>query len=301
MPAKGSGRRTRFAVAAFVAALAAACASPLERGDRSWDRGDFDGAAELYDQALRSGVPEERRDSVAARLAEARGRAAEAHLQRSRQHEALGDIEGAEVEAVAADLVSSSEATAARLGEVRAAKDRAIPSDWILTVHGAVVLPFKPVEKTAWDGPGSAPVPGADAFLSMLAKGIYDPGPSMIRAGDLVARWATQAVEAPDCYPEVTLDGKTTGGPDLEDQDDFLPAWHLRVPLRGTSSDDRVISILVRDADVHDDDNVGSWQTTVGDLICRPGVREVMFVDREGRTAAGGIVALRISVERARN
>ena len=176
--------------------------------------------------------------------------------------------------------------------------DPETPADYLITIHGAVVLPFKPVDRTTWDGTGPDPLPEAGGFLAALAQWIHAGGSAMVRAAEMVARWAQAGIEAPDCYPEVVLEGKTWGGPELADQDDFLPAWDLRIPIRGSTSDDRVLSIRVRDADLSDDDNVGAWETTVGELLAYPGVREIAFVDREGRTEAGGIVALRISVER---
>ncbi len=183
-------------------------------------------------------------------------------------------------------------------GETAAGDPDGEAADYVVTIHGAVVLPFKPVERTPWDGSAAAPLPEAEGFLAVLAQQIQDGAGAMVRAAAVVARWAQQGIEAPDCYPVVLLDGKAFGGEELEDQDDFLPAWELKVPIRGTARDSRVLAIRVRDADLSDDDNVGSWETTVGDLLSRTGVREITFVDRDGRTEAGGIVALRISVER---
>lgn len=163
-----------------------------------------------------------------------------------------------------------------------------------------MLLPFTPVGHGPWDGPPdvAAPIPEAAGFLAELARALHVDGASLARAASMVVAWARSAVEPPDAYPVVLLGDGTFGGPALADADDFQPQWDLRVPVRASARDPRILSLRVRDADLSDDDNVGEWQTPLGALLSGPPVQEVSFLDADGRPRAGGIAVLRISVER---
>lgn len=168
--------------------------------------------------------------------------------------------------------------------------------DYVVTLHGAVILPGKPVTGAPWDGVGR----GAD--MTRLADAL-----ALLAAADPVTTSAATAlgalfskgVSAPDCFAIVTFDGRSFGGAVTTDQDDYVPQWNVEfVVPSATIGDARVVTIMVRDRDLEDHDNVGVVHLTVGEIVERATKGRLRFFDDNGRLHADGIVELDISVER---
>jgi tetratricopeptide (TPR) repeat protein len=338
-PAYDGPMRIPFA-AALAAALLPGCASAWVRAEEAFAREEWGRAALHYEEALREGgapdpaagrerLGEARTRASAAHLAEAalreaRGDAAGAWAE---AREALGhapdavaaDRARAAAERAAGGLLGSADAAAdggredeaaaiyARAlslgvdaGLVARRRDARIAADWVVTVHGAVILPFTPVDREPWDGPPDATVPSAAAagLLGDLARLADMEIFSLARAATVVVAWARSSIEPPDTYPRVLVGDRAFGGAELADDDDFQPVWNLRIPVHATTRDGRPFSVDVRDEDLADDDNVGSWATTLGAILAGPAVQDLPLVGPDGVPRAGGIAALRILVER---
>jgi hypothetical protein len=326
--------------AALAAALLPGCASAWARAEEAFARESWDAAARHYEEALRAGgAPDpaagrERLGAARARasathlaeaaLREARGDAAGAWTE---AREALGfapDAEAAGRARAAADraaegLLGAADAAAdGGRGDEAAAiyaralslgvdadlvlrrRDARLPADWVVTVHGAVILPFTPIEREPWDGPPDATVPSAAAagLLGDLARLADLEVFSLARAATVVVAWARSSIEPPDTYPRVLAGEEVHGGPELADDDDFQPVWNLRIPVRATTRDGRPFTVAVRDEDLADDDNVGSWSTTLGAILAGAPVQDLPLVGADGVPRAGGLAAIRILVER---
>lgn len=181
--------------------------------------------------------------------------------------------------------------------------DRIEPASYQVTINGALILPFKPGEHTPWDGPGGA-LPGAGSLIATIVT-TASGGTGLIGAAAVEAMskevlgLAAQGTAAPDCYLVIRADGGTFGGEATVDQDDYQPTWGVGLVYENvTKADRRVVSIEVRDSDAMDDDNVGSLQLTLEELLKEDGAREFLLVEPDGTLRAGGVIALKISVER---
>lgn len=61
--------------------------------------------------------------------------------------------------------------------------------------------------------------------------------------------------------------------------------------------DGRIVSITVVDEDFEQDDPVGDYQFTVGELVKAP-VQELSLVAEAGQLRAGGVLVLKVSAQR---
>jgi len=175
---------------------------------------------------------------------------------------------------------------------------RITPARYSITIHGAIISPVKPDSRRPWDGARGA-VEEADALFKGIGAFLGPEGKVTAGLASAVVRVGSLAMEAPDCFVSVTCDGRVFGGRSTIDQDDFEPAWNVGFTCDGvTSADRRIVSIHVIDADGLDDDNVGSVQMTLGDIVAVDGPRTIPFFSKDGVLQAGGILALKLSVER---
>ncbi len=172
-----------------------------------------------------------------------------------------------------------------------------IPADYQVTIHAAVVLPVKPQVHWPWDGLRQGAVRDAQVLLGRLGRVSAIEGLVVAKLAATAAEFAGNAFELPDCYPLVSFDGETWGGRRYVRKDDLHPSWDVALVVHGSARDRRVLQVVVLDRDLQDDDTVGTWQVSVGEVLARDGVREFVFVDDEGNLAADGVVALEISVE----
>lgn len=171
------------------------------------------------------------------------------------------------------------------------------PADYVLTIHSAVVLPFKPVSRKAWDGLGQL-IEHTDKILDGLSYFLTPQGVAFAKLSTGIAQITQGGTAAPDCYIQVVIGNQVFGGRHYRQQDDHVPVWNLRIKLsQFTKSANQIVNIIVRDADLKDDDNVGSYQLRLGDLLGREGVHEIpLFSSR--KLHADGLLALKVSVER---
>jgi len=168
--------------------------------------------------------------------------------------------------------------------------------DLVVTVHGAVVLPTKPVSGLPWDGIGGAR-DAARLAEAVALLGAIDPVTTS--AASVLGSLFSKGTAAPDCFVTVTVDGKHFGGEVTVDQDDFLPQWGIRFLMPyATQIDPRIVTIEVRDRDLSDHDNVGAVHLTVAELAERSSKGRLRFYDEHGKLSADGILELDVSVER---
>jgi tetratricopeptide (TPR) repeat protein len=166
-----------------------------------------------------------------------------------------------------------------------------------LTIHAAVVLPFKADSGKPWDG-FRGREPDVAGTVKMLARFVVTGGVDVVGLGLEVTKWMNLGFEAPDCYVLVSIGSQTFGGKTNTDHDDLRPNWNLSIDLPNTNGmDDRVVNIQVRDADEFDDDNVGSVQIRLGELVMG-GTQVVPFLSKEGELGASGLLALQVSTQR---
>ncbi len=171
-------------------------------------------------------------------------------------------------------------------------------SEYVLTVEGATLLPFRPDTGEYWDVvPGDRPAENAQEFLSGLAA-------RLSRAPDrMLAELARDVGEpplgsrAPDAYPVVLTPGLRAGGREVSKADRVLPRWDFPVTIRGRVEDNTEISVTVFDLDASGrDEEVGTFTTTIGALVSLVGPREIVLFDSSGHLASGGLLVLRLSV-----
>lgn len=171
--------------------------------------------------------------------------------------------------------------------------------DYKITIHGAVVLPFKPNSGERWD---NIPMLGVDSKkqISSLA-GFYGMGAGLVASlGAEVASVTVNNKTAPDCYLLVTVGEQVYGGEETTlRSDDYQPVWEYSLSFNDVLlSDDRVLSVVVTDADdFNDDDVVGTKQFVLGELVRNPGVHDIPLFDKRGALTSNGLLALTVSVE----
>ena len=169
------------------------------------------------------------------------------------------------------------------------------PRSYTLTIHRAAILPFKPVTHETWDGSGPAVANAAD-YLARLSR-LGDRGGGVY--GEIVRMSAgagDKAVEPPDCYLEVRLGDEKFGGEQTIAEDEVFPQWEFQVRFRATATDSRVLSVVIRDRDAPDSEEVASVEIPLTELLGQDGVQERRYFDRRGRLRAGGLLALVVSV-----
>ena len=170
--------------------------------------------------------------------------------------------------------------------------------DYKITVHNAVILPWKPTSRKQWDGFSPKTVDTGD-FISQIAK---LSGPQAVIASEVtnaVVKWTNSAKNLPDCFVEVTFDGKRYGGEQNKNKDDCIPHWDLSFDVSNTNPvDDRILNVKVTDKDLSSDDNVGSYQVKIGELLEESGVHYIQGMVN-GELQYGAILLLKISVERS--
>jgi hypothetical protein len=174
-----------------------------------------------------------------------------------------------------------------------------VPGNYRVTIHGASILPFKPGSELAWDGPPGKKVPGSAAMLSHLAGVAVPGGPLGAHLTEMGADLLTKGIEPPDCYAIVTVGGNHFGSRDSAVRDSLTPTWNLAFDVAGTSKDPGVVQVRVVDRDLMQDDDVGSWETTIGYLVSHTEPWHEVFIDAEKHLRAGGILELHLSVQSA--
>jgi tetratricopeptide (TPR) repeat protein len=181
---------------------------------------------------------------------------------------------------------------------VRSRMHALLPFDYKITLHEGVVLPFKPDTQAPWDGLGSKRVEQAADIMSALS--LFSGGQSAIvgQAGEVVVGRIQSQVEPPDTYLVVTYGDKALGSRDQAQEDSYRPAWQLSFMLHGCPSDEGTVSFTVLDRDLEQDDRVGAFQLSMSELLSETGVKELYFVTKDGELRAGGLVGLRLSVQR---
>ena len=123
--------------------------------------------------------------------------------------------------------------------------ERIQPADYVLTVHGATILPFKPQSRRPWDGLGAA-VADANVLIAGFGKMLGPQGAAAELAPALLGL-VSKGTDAPDCYPVLSVSGVQFGGVALVDQDDLMPTWDLMLPFpRVTRADTRTLMTLPR-------------------------------------------------------
>ncbi len=170
-------------------------------------------------------------------------------------------------------------------------------SNYRITLHGAVILPFKPIAQTPWDGLAGGRVSGAGAFIAYLAK-VSGPANAIVaEISNEILTMANRGTAAPDCYPIISVEGQRVGGEGYKDQDDYLPNWNLAIDAYNVSKlDNRIVDISIYDSDLSNNDNVGSYQIELGDLLKKEGVQNILCFSPGNIDT--GILVLKISVQR---
>lgn len=251
-------------------------------------------AADLYRAAHRHGKSE--RSVAQQRFA--------AHMAEAERLLAEGPCDGHR-----AELVATSYQEALGCGYdtayVKARLQMVEMRDYEITLHGAVILFFKPGSKKPWDGgAGARRVRGADEVLRGLGTSAA-PEVEIAQRGRRMFRRKSSRHQAPDCYPVVKVGGQVCGGPEHVQKDDLRPNWNLRFRVNGVNGfDRRVLKVEVLDLDLDLDldlessEHVGSWEVPLADLVVDCGTRVIRLFDRGGRLQSGGLVALKIGVQR---
>jgi hypothetical protein len=170
--------------------------------------------------------------------------------------------------------------------------------EYVLTVEGATVLPFRPDTRTYWDVvPGDRPAENAEEFLSGLPARLSRSPDRMLAELSRDVGEPPLGTRAPDVYPVVLTPGLRAGGRELAKTDRVLPRWDFPVTIRGRVEDNTVISITLFDLDASGrDEEVGTFTTTIGALVSLAGPRAIVLFDSAGGLAAGGVLVLRLSV-----
>jgi tetratricopeptide (TPR) repeat protein len=170
-----------------------------------------------------------------------------------------------------------------------------VRASYRVTVHGASILPFKPGSELAWDGLPGARVPGAAAMLGKLAA-LASGGTSEV--GQMAVLLLSKSIEPPDCYVVATVGGVPAGSSPVA-QDTLTATWNWSFYVTGTSTTATVVQLRVIDKDAMDDDDVGAWETTVGQLVEHTEPWQEVFLDSDKRLHAEGVLGLHLSLEPA--
>lgn len=171
------------------------------------------------------------------------------------------------------------------------------PASYRITFNDAVILPFKPTSKTPWDGPPN-PVAGADALLSGLGE-MFEVSQPLVVLMPAILKLASAGQSDPDCYLSVSIGDKTFVNRDGRAKNSLHPTWQFAITFPPTNVfDTRMLHIRVIDADVTQDDDVGTHQISLGELVQRTGAHTYTLCDEKGKLASGGLLTLTVTVER---
>ena len=254
----------------------------VEEGARAMAARDWAGAVAKFGAAHKAGTSADslRKESFSKAMLEAEAAAAsgDERTARSRFEEAL--LTGVENDHVRARMV------------------HLLPNDYVITIHEGVVLPVRPGSQFGWDGDEAWRLGRAGELYDKLAKVNEGGGSPVAKSGDLIAAAIPLEMEQPDTYLIVTTGSQTFSSRDWVRHDACRPSWEFRIPIRAKLSSAEPVNIAVFDRDAEADDRIGSFQLTGADLFSKPGEREFYFVDEKGSLKAGGILAVRISVQR---
>ncbi len=180
---------------------------------------------------------------------------------------------------------------------VQARLEMVEPREYMITIHSAVILPFKPGSQQPWDGIAVRRVRGADELLRGLGT-FAAPGVEIALLGGRAFQRMSSTREAPDCYPIVKLGEQVYGGPDCAREDDLRPTWNLQFRVIANGLDPRVLGLQVLDRDLKSSDRVGSWKVPLTELIMDPGTRVIRLFDERGRLQADGLLAVKVTTTR---
>jgi len=171
------------------------------------------------------------------------------------------------------------------------------PANYRVTINSAVVLPFKPGSKMPWDGFGGA-VADADKLLKSLG-GLAELSQGQASLVGEVTKLAIAGTAAPDCYIIARVGDLVWHNRDQRDENDLHPTWNFPLTFPQRNAFDRTILRLeVRDRDLEEDDNVGEFQVSVGELIQKPGERTFQLFNPQGVLSAGALLSITITTER---
>jgi len=259
----------------------AAYKEAAEAGTKAMAARDWGPAVKSFAAAHRAGSSEDslRKEAFCKAMLEAEAAAAagEERMARSRFEEAL--LAGIDSE------------------HVRARLKQLLPSDFVVTIHDGVLLPFKPGTQSAWDGDVGRKVPGAAEILAALGALEAGDAGAFAKAGEAVSGVPVD-VDLPDSYLLVTAGGQTQSSREWVRHDACRPSWEFRIPFRGSPRDAVPMTIAVFDRDDVVDERIGSFEIPMAGLFADPGEKEFLLVDEGGGLRAGGILALRLSVRR---
>jgi len=181
---------------------------------------------------------------------------------------------------------------------VRSRMVHLLPFDYVITVHEGVVLPFRPGTQKAWDGDESWRLAKSGEILAALSGIRAGDGSAVAKAGEAISTAIPVEMEQPDTYLLVTAGGQTFSSRDWVRHDACRPSWEFRIPIRASLASAPAVTIAVFDRDSGADDRIGSFQIAGAELFSKPGEREFYLVGEGGSLEAGGIVAVRLSVQR---
>ena len=166
-----------------------------------------------------------------------------------------------------------------------------------VTIHSAVIAPEKPSKGTPWDGIAIPGIRTSEVF-SQLGASVFTGGGLISTLGPMVMGAANDGISAPDCALEIIVSGKVYGGIQTVVRDTHQPQWDYSLTFNNVPpGDKRVLNIRVTDIDDTNHDPVGSYQVVLGDLVKQGSVQEIPLFSNKGELLAGGLLALKISVE----
>lgn len=173
-----------------------------------------------------------------------------------------------------------------------------IPKSYRITVHQGLILPFKPEIETSWDGVDDQVVENSAEILADLGK--YS-GPKAFVFTELtkfVLSSVNKIIAPPDPYIVFYLDNAVYETRTDRIEDDFDPNWEIAVTVTDVQKDDsRVLYCEVYDADLAEDDFVGSFEIHLKDIYQNEGKHLLKFFDENGHLEADGLLAVELSVE----
>ncbi len=116
-----------------------------------------------------------------------------------------------------------------------------VERNYTITLHSAVILPFKPQDHRKWDGLAVGTVRQAGSVLKGLGALSASPPVAYIELATLVAGVGNTGIGPPDCYPIFDVDNRETPYRNDVIENSLEPSWNLWVNVRATASDKRAL------------------------------------------------------------
>lgn len=172
-------------------------------------------------------------------------------------------------------------------------------NNYLIIIHSAIILPFKPMTKEPWDGLPGQIVSDASEIVTKISKLAGPKAFLFTKTSEIIASVSNRLIAKPDCFPIISINGLQYGGILYKVQDELFPVWNIKINLFSVSkTDNSIFSITVYDEDLMNHDIVGNYQMTLGDLVSKEGAQTIVsFNNENGNTnIPSALLGLKISV-----